>query len=161
MALHGSYGEEFDDAFTIARRVQTSSGGFRTFQRHWPDLSKSDAKEIWNRVWPRAQRVKYFEDTPGGQFISRKKLGCSDSSSHLLVGHQITFVDQDGQQHEINVWTTTEIEQHIGTTRDLAYAAMLRSRALKSYFEGQAAPFINSQITSHRITQVKCLSAEF
>jgi hypothetical protein len=160
MPLSGSHPSEFDDAFAIARRVQTSNGGFRTFRRHFPDLEADDAREIWDRVWPRARRVRYFEDTHGNTNLNLSEIGCSEYDTHLTVGYELTYKDEDGNQHQLNAWVVSDIEKKLGTTRKEALDRLYNVLSGFNYFRDQDIPFIKKQISNIRVTQVKCMTTK-
>lgn len=157
MALSGSYADEFEQAFDIARRVQTSAGGFRSFRRRFPELEIDDAREIWSRVWPRAERVSYFVEANAGSFVSKTKLDCPESGDSLLVSFQVIFTSDSGDIHEQIFHTTVPIEKRIGATRENAYNEMIKGLRDR-YFEGDLLSNASRHIMGLNVVQVKCLS---
>lgn len=157
MALSGSYPAEFEAAFDIARRVTTSAGGFRSFRRRYPEVDIDDAREIWGRVWPRAERVTYFVEANAGAFTSRRQLGCPESGNSLLVSFQVVFTSEGGDIHEQIFHTTVDIEKRIGATRENAFNEMIKGLRDR-YFEGGLLQEARTHIMGLNVVQVKCLS---
>lgn len=157
MALSHAYAAAFADAWTIARRVQTSAGGLKTFRRRHPELDSAESKEIWGRIWPRAERVKYMVDTNQGQFFSRAKFGCPEQGNYAMHTFRFTLRDDGGNQFEMNIHTQVAIEDRIGSTNRAAMAHAIRQLMDSKYFLGLTRREVVGRVVGSEIIQAKCL----
>jgi len=149
--------EIYEDAFNIARRVQTLAGGLRTFRRHWPDLTNQESRDIFNRVLPRAQRVAYFEDANASSRFSRARMGCPAGGSVIFATYEVGFIDEDGNQHQQHFHVLADIEPRVGDIRnELENKVLLQLQ--DRYFENHQTTDLWRAITNARIVQAKCLT---
>lgn len=147
----------YANAFDIARQTDNYGSGFRKFRRENSSYPRDELTKVWDRVFDRAQRVRYMEDTNPGQFLSKTRLGCPEGGNVLFYSFLVSFNDENGNQHEQYYHVHVFMEKRIGDTNQEAMNEMiiqLRDR----YFTGGALSDVKHQISGVQMRQVKCMT---
>ncbi len=148
----------YADAFTFARNTSSFEYGWRKLRQAYSSYDRDSLKDIYDKVWDRAQRVRYMEDSNQGWFLSRSKVDCPESGNRLFYTFQVTFRDEDGNQHEQYKHVNIPIEQRIGQSNQAAVTEMIEQLASSTYFRGWEFNAIKANITNISMVQVKCLT---
>ena len=147
----------FQQAFNVARRVQTFAGGLRSFRRENPEIEAREARAIFTTAWERAGRVKYLEDSNQGWYINKRNMNCPERGKWFRYTFRVVFTDNDGNQFDQHFHVSTRIRDRIGQTNRDALKE-LEIQLMSEYYGLTKGESMENHVINIHMVNVVCLT---
>jgi len=153
---HG-FGYAFRIAFNISMFSWTYGMAWQNFSRLPWNFTREKGEEIMKVVWGRAERVKYYRDTPSNRPITIKKLCGERPGNIVFITTKVNFIDDDGNNHEQYIHVKTPRTKFMGQLKEDVMNEIVRQLIEREYFGGDYSNARRS-IVGNEIQEVRCLS---